>query len=150
MLPSGSACVRAMYGETQMSGDDIKNTLSGLPDKEQEQRTGKQKIWIDKRRFQMVEMNRDNVVMERGSARVKGGPMRADGAELMKAGDYARFKVGRFTWDAYVTQVDHEFVPYQGYTTTLSFERGEGFAKRVTNENHAPYLTEQATRMGLL
>lgn len=141
--------VRPMYAETQMSGDDIRNDQSGQPAAEQEQRSKKQESWIEKRRRQMVEMNRDNVVLERGSARVQGGPMRADGAELMKAGDYARFKVGRFEWDAYVVQVDHEFVPYQGYTTTLVFERGEGFARRTAQER-SPWLTEQATRIGSL
>jgi len=138
---------RAMYGETQMSGDEIKNDQSGHPTLENEDRDTLQFDWITKRRTQMLEMTKDNVVLERGSARVKGGPMRADGTEIMKAGDYARFIVGRFTWDAYVTQIDHEFVPYQGYTTTLHFERGEGFAKRVTSPDHAPYLTEQATRL---
>ena len=139
--------VRPMYADTQMSEDTIKNANAGAPEKEHVQRDEKQLSWVEKRRKQLIETNRDNVVLERGSARVKGGPMRADGVELMKAGDYARFQVGRFTWDAYVTQIDHEFVPYQGYTTTLSFERGEGFAKRVTSPDHAPYLTEQATRL---
>lgn len=141
--------VRPMYAETQMSGDEIKNDQSDQPKAEQDARSIKQESWIEKRRRQMVEMNRDNVVLERGSARIKGGPMRDDGVEVMKAGDYARFKVGQFTWDAYVTQIDHEFVPFQGYTTTLTFERGEGFANRTAAER-SPWLTEQATRMGAL
>jgi len=143
--------VRPMYADTQLSEDTIKNANGGAQVKEHENRDEKQLSWVEKRRKQLIETNRDNVVMEQGSARIKGGPMRADGVELMKAGDYARFKVGRFTWDAYVVQIDHEFVPYQGYTTTLSFERGEGFAKRTTDENsQSPWLTEQATRIGPL
>lgn len=141
--------VRPMYAETQMSGDDLKNDQSGQPKSEQEARTPKLESWIEKRRRIMVEMNRDNVVLERGSARIKGGPMRDDGVEAMKAGDYARFKIGRFEWDAYVVQIDHEFTPFQGYTTNLIFERGEGFARRTAQER-SPWLTEQATRIGAL
>jgi len=140
--------VRPMYADTQLSEDTITNDNAGAPADANDARDKKQLSWVEKRRKQLIETNRDNVVLEQGSARVKGGPMRGDGVELMKAGDYARFKVGRFTWDAYVTQIDHEFVPYQGYTTTLSFERGEGFAKRTTDENsQSPWLTEQATRL---
>ncbi len=91
-------------------------------------------------------MNKDNVVFERGSARVKGGQMRPTGGELMKAGDYARFLMGRLTWDAYGVQVDHEFLPFSGYSQTVAFERGEGFAKRIGMESGA-WLTEQARRV---
>lgn len=139
--------VRPMYADTQMSEDTIKNTNAGKPKAELEAADAKQLSWVEKRRIQLIDTNKDNVVLERGSARIKGGPMRDGGAELMKAGDYARFQVGRFTWDAYVVQIDHEFVPFQGYTTTLSFERGEGFANRTAAER-SPWLTEQATRMG--
>jgi hypothetical protein len=142
--------VRPMYADTQLAEDTIKNTNAGAPTEPQEKRDEKQLSWVEKRRLQLIETYKDSVVLERGSARIKGGPMRADGKEAMKAGDYARFQVGRYTWDAYVVQIDHEFVPYQGYTTNLVLERGEGFAKRVTGNNGSPWLTEQATRMGAL
>jgi hypothetical protein len=141
--------VRPMYADTQMSGDEITNDQSGKPAAELKASGDRQEAWIEKRRRQLVEMNRDNVVLERGSATVKGGLMRDDGVELMKAGDYARFQMGQSQWDAYVVQVDHEFVPYQGYTQTLSFERGEGFAERAQS-NRSPWLTEQATKMGVV
>lgn len=141
--------LRPMYADTQMSGTTVKNEQSGPPKKELEDRGKLQYSWVETRQRELVELNRDNVVLERGSARVKGGLMRPDGSELMKAGDYARFQIGRIQWDAYVTQIDHEFTPYQGYVQTLVFERGEGFAKR-TQANGSPWLTEQATRMGLI
>lgn len=136
--------VRPMYAETQMSGDDIKNDQSGQPQDKQDDRNKKQESWIEKRRRLMIEMNKDNVVFERGSMRIKGGLMRPGGAEAMKAGDYIRVHMGRLVWDAYVVQIDHDFVPYQGYTTTLIFERGEGFARR-TALNGAPWIAEQAS-----
>lgn len=137
--------VRAMYAETQQSGDEIKNVTAGLPDAENEERGKLQEAWIDKRRRQMVEMNRDNVVFERGSMRIKGGPMRSTGGESMKAGDYVTVIMGRIVSSAYVTQIDHEFMPFQSYTTTLTFERGEGFVERIAGDASSPWLAEQAS-----
>jgi len=141
--------IRPMYAETQQGGDKITNMQSGLPEKEQDQRSTAQESWIERRRRHMMEMNRDNVVFERGSAKVRGGIMRPDGKECMKAGDYARFITGNMSWDAYVVQIDHEFVPYQGYTSTLMFERGEGFVDRISmgDDSSSPWLVEQARRI---
>lgn len=142
---------RPLYAETQQGGDGITNMTSGLPGKENEDRGKLQEAWIDKRRRLMVEMNKDNVVLERGSASIKGGPTRSDG-EAMKPGDYARFKTGNIEFLAYVTQIDDEFMPFQAYTTTLSYERGEGFVTRARMEGGAasPWLAEQASVRGLV
>jgi hypothetical protein len=142
--------VRPMYAETQQGDDGIANMGSGQNEGEQNARSTKQEAWLDRRRRHMVEMNRDNVVLERGGATVKGGIMRPDGKEMMKAGDYGRFKQGRLTWDAYIVQIDDEFIPFQGYTATLTLERGEGFAKRTSEDVGmvSPWLTEQARRAG--
>lgn len=142
--------VRAMYAETQQGEDSITNYGSGESESAHEARGAKQEAWIDRRRRHMLEMNRDNVVLERGNALVKGGMMRPDGKEVMKAGDYARFKTGLATWDAYVVQIDHEFIPFQSFTSSLTLERGEGFAKRTSEDAGAvsPWLNEQARRAG--
>ena len=138
---------RAMYAETQHGDDEIYNHTSGLAAKGLSSRDSNQLDWIARRRLQMVEMNKDNVVLERGSARIKGGPMRTDGRGCMKAGDYALFQFGNVISEAYVTQIVDEFLPFQSYTTTLSFERGTGFARRAQMESgkQSPWLSEQAT-----
>lgn len=140
--------VRPMYAETQQGGDNTTSMTSGLDEKEQEKRSKDTESWIEKRRRLMVEMNRDNVVLERGTARVKGGLMRPDGQEAMKAGDYAKFRTGDLEWNAYVVSITDEFVPYQGYTSTLTFERGEGFVVRTGMEGgmFSPWLSEQVRR----
>ena len=139
--------VRLMRADTQQGDDALVNLTTGLKKETQEKRSTKQEAWIDKRRRLMMEMNKDNVVFERGTARIKGGPMRGDGVESMKAGDYALFQMGRMEFEAYVVQIDHEFVPMQRYTTTLHFERGTGFVERSTTvETASPWLYEQATR----
>lgn len=140
--------VRPMYGSTQQGDDQITNMTSGQDEATQEKRQGQQEAWIDKRRRLMIEMNRDNVVFERGSARVKGGPMRANGTELMRAGDYALLKFGRLEFEAYAVQIEHEFLPLQSYTTTIVFERSTGFVKRIEGKGggmESPWLAEQAT-----
>lgn len=143
--------VRLMQGETQQGDDALANLTSGQKEAPQENRSGKQEAWIDKRRRLMMEMNKDNVVFERGTARIKGGPMRPDGVESMKAGDYALFTFGQTRWEAYVVQVEHEFVMYQGYTTTLTLERATNFIARSSMESgsQSPWLAEQATRQGI-
>lgn len=138
---------RPMYAETQQGEDAVDNQTSGLPEPAHSIRSAHQERWIDQRRRTMMEMNRDNVVFERGTAKVKGGPERTSG-DLLKAGDYVKFKTGNMQWSAYVYQVDHEFVAYQGYTTTLHFERGAGFTLRTTmgGQSESPWLVEQARR----
>lgn len=136
--------IRALYASTQMSGDEVLSQTSGQSKESQDKRDTQQLGWVNTRRKQLMELNKDNVVLERGSARIKGGPMRDDDVTLMKPGDYAMFAVGSLAWAAYVYQIDHEFIPYQGYTTTLNFDRGEGFAERTRVDGaSSPWLVEQ-------
>ncbi len=137
--------IRAMYGETQMGDDNIVNMTTGQDEKGQEKRQGQMEEWITNRRRIMMEMNRDNVVLERGTIKMKGGPMRPDGKEPMKAGDYAKVRLGTIQFDVYIVQVSDEFIPYQGYTTEIAFERGTGFVERIKNGG-SPWLAEQAQR----
>jgi hypothetical protein len=139
--------VRPMYAETQQAEDTITNVTSGQEEADQASRSTKQEAWIDKRRRLMIEMNKDNVVFERGSAVIKGGLMRPDGIEAMKAGDYALFRQGRMEFEAYVVQIEHNFQPFQGYTSTVVFERSTGFVERVQmgGGRSSPWLAEQAT-----
>jgi hypothetical protein len=137
--------VRAKYAQTQQGEDSIENMNGGVSASQKAVRDGKQINWIDLRRKQMMDMHKDDVVMESGTARVKGLPMREDGITAMKAGDYALFSFGAIAWIAYVYQISHDFVPYQGFFTTLTFDRGTGFAERLTREGgvNSPWLSEQ-------
>ena len=139
--------VRMMEATTQQGDTDVKNMLGTSDRAELEKRGLLNEAWINRRRRLMVEMNRDNVVFESGSARVQGGIMRADGSGPMRAGDYARFKIGTTVSDAYIVSITEEFMPYHGYTAMLSLERGEGFVNRTTGGS-SPWLAEQATRGG--
>lgn len=139
--------VRTMYADSQQGEDTITNMGSNLTQQPHEARSALQQAWLDDRRRIMAEMNKDNVIYERGTAVVKGGPTRLGrGPEIIKAGDYALFIEGTVPHMAYVHQVDHEFLPFQSYTTTLQFDRGEGFAMRASMDG-SPWLAEQARRL---
>ena len=96
--------------------------------------------WIDKRRFELVEQNKDNIVFESGSLRIKG-------REEIKAGTYIDVVRGSMKYSFYVVQVDHEFVPFQGFFTTLSVDRGTGFIERCQDKAGviSPYFAELAS-----
>lgn len=139
--------VRKMEQDTQQGEDGIDYMGSGEKTVSQAKRGELQEAWLDRRRRQMMELNKENVVFESGSLRIKGGPMRKDGIESMKAGDYARIQMGQTISLAYIVQMDDEFIMYQGYTTTLTYERGTGFAARVDESaSYSPWLAEQARR----
>lgn len=128
---------RVMYADTQMGGDDVQTFTSGLPAGDQAKRDTSMANWINDRRRIMVELNKDNILFERGSMRVRGN-------ENIKAGMYVRLRRGSFIASYYVAQVDHDYIPFQGYFSTLTVERGTGFIERVKRGGGAdsPYLSE--------
>lgn len=140
--------LRPMYGTTQQANDDTKTLTSGLEEKAQIKRDAQFESWVDKRRRQMMDLNKDNVVFERGTVRFKGGLTRSDGKTIVKAGDYIRFKMGKITSIAYAVSVSHEFLPFRGYATSVIFERGTGFVERIQMDagSSSPWLAEQASR----
>ena len=139
--------IRAMYADTVMGPEDVDNQTSGLDEQGQEQRGNAYMDWIQKRRQVVIDNNHDNVVLEKGQLDMKGGPMRADGATALKPGDYIRVLDGLMSWSAYAVGVQDSFQPYRSYITTVQFERGTGFAERVSVAGgNSPWLKEQAYR----
>lgn len=90
--------------------------------------------WLDKRRAVLGDMNKDNAVFESGTMRIRGNERVKAGMMLTVA------RAGGQTDQYYAVSVDHEFVMYQGFFTTVQFERGTGFINRSQKEK--PYLTE--------
>lgn len=85
----------------------------------------------------MRTLHKDDVVLERGSIRMKGNEKVRPGKFL----DVRRGTNGQRTWVAYASHVDHDYVPFQGFFTTVQFERGTGFVERAKLEE-SPYLSE--------
>ncbi|EAB4417291.1 hypothetical protein D7B12_17830 [Salmonella enterica] len=139
--------IRALYADTVMGPEGLNNMTSGLDEQAQEKRGSEYMDWINARRSALIANNHDNVVLEKGQLEIKGGPMRADFSEAMKAGDQIKVLDGLLAWEAYCTSIQDTFQPYRSYRTTLQFERGTGFATRVSEyAGNSPWLKEQAYR----
>lgn len=91
--------------------------------------------WLDNRRTILGDTNKDNALFESGTMRVRGD-------EKIKAGMFLNVdrSDGR-TDQYYAVSVDHDFVPFQGFFTTVQFERGTGFISRAKAEI-SPYFKE--------
>lgn len=96
--------------------------------------------WLTKRRLQVMNQNKDNIVLEHGTISIRG-------REDIKAGMYVNLTRGTMTSSYYVVSVSHQFIPFQGFTTTLGVERGTAFVNRILREGgkESPYLSELAT-----
>lgn len=130
--------VRAMYGETQTGANSVITGNSGQKEAEENKRLNEMGGWVTKRRKIMVEQNKDNIVLERGSIRMFGNPK-------IRAGTYIRLKRGAFSALYYVVQVDHSYVPFNGFVSTLTVERGTGFVERIKMESgkQSPWIAER-------
>jgi hypothetical protein len=132
--------VRLMDTETQMGGEDVTSFNSGQDKDTIATRDVSMSNWVNDRRRILVEQNRDNVVLEQGSMRIRGRPD-------IRAGSYVNLKRGTFSAEYYVPQVSHEYMPMQGFFSTVSLERGTGFVERAKRDGGAstPYLAEMAS-----
>ena len=131
---------RRLQEATQQGGREESNSGNGTQAGSQRESDQAAAIaWLNTRRKQLADMNRDNVVLESGTMRLKGN-------EKVKAGVYLRYKHGSMESDYYVTSVTHEFVPFAPFVTTVQVDRGTGFADRVKRGRGpvSPYFSEMA------
>lgn len=128
--------IRLMRVSTQQGGSDMTTHNTGGKAAGVEAMEKSFAGWADGRRRVLVESNRDNVLMESGSIRMRG-------REDLKPGRYLRITRGDFVATYYVNQVDHEFVPFVGFFTNVAVSRGTGFVRRITRGG-SPYLSELA------
>jgi hypothetical protein len=129
---------RKMWEQTNQGGDAETNngngTQAGAPRLENENSLAS---WINQRRIDLIAQNKDNIVFETGTMRLKGN-------EAIKAGTYIQYKPGNVPAFYYVVSVEHDFAPFGSYFTTVQFERGTGFIGRVQQDagSASPYLAE--------
>lgn len=128
---------RLMKLSTHLGGAEIKNVKSGLQQADHEERDASLASWMQNRREFLVAQNRDNSILERGVLRMRGD-------ERIRVGNYINLHRGNFSALYYVTDVAHEMLPYRGFYTSVTFERGLGFANRIKLNGGAssPYLAE--------
>uniref|UniRef100_A0AAU6W215 Virion structural protein n=1 Tax=Pseudomonas phage Touem01 TaxID=3138548 RepID=A0AAU6W215_9VIRU len=130
---------RLMWLNTNLGGPKITNVKSGLSEQEHEQRDTNLFDWLKNRRKFLVAQNKDNSILESGTMRIKGN-------ERIRAGNYIRLRRGTFVAIYYVVAVSHQLLPFRGFYTTLTLERGLGFANRIKMADgvDSPYLSELA------
>ncbi len=139
--------VRLMSGNSVMGYPELESMSSGFPKKDQEARGGLMTKWLAYRRNVMILNNRDNAVLEKGTIEMAGGVYSSEVSRLLRAGDYIQVLDGGMTWNAYVTQLQETFSPFKQFYATIQFERGTGFAERVSSASgNSPYLKEMTTR----
>ena len=125
-------CDPAFYGFRKMEvttalGPEDASYSDALTKDQRRAETGNLSAWIDRRREVLAKMNRDNVLFEQGTLRLRGN-------EAIKAGVYLRILRGptdAVESECYATSVTHDFLPFGSFTTTVTFERGTGFIARA-------------------
>lgn len=63
-------------------------------------------------------------MLEAGTARITGN-------ENIRAGQHIDLGHGALAAPYCIATVSHDYIPFQGFFTTLSLERGQGFARRI-------------------
>lgn len=135
--------IRKMHEVTQQGDATAKHHGNGLKEADLKREMSLSVDWQTKRRVQLVEMNKDNVVFEAGSITCRG-------REEIKAGMYFNLTRGTVKSEGYIVGVDHDFVPFSHFSTTFQFQRGTGFAERAKRERgkEAPYYSEMVIKNG--
>lgn len=131
--------LRPMLTATQMGESRTFNTgqaATGQAAREQEIVR-----WLDERRRILGRTNRDNVLLEAGTARIAGN-------ENIRAGQHIDLGEGALGAPYYVAGVAHDYLPFRGFFTTLTLERGQGFARRIQADG-SPWLTEMGGGAGV-
>ena len=119
-----------LYGDRQMTAEvatwpvDALNGDSGQPATTIQDDQSFYQSWLRDRRSVLANQNKDNVIFESGTLRMRG---RSD----VRAGTYLRITRAGVRFIVYAVRVDHEFIPFVGFTTTVQFDRGTGFAERI-------------------
>jgi hypothetical protein len=98
--------------------------------------------WITQRRVDLYNQNKDNILFESGSFRLKGN-------ETIRAGTYLQYANGDMLSEYYVVSVEHDYAPFGSYFTTVQYERGTGFINRIQRNagRDSPYLAELASEL---
>ena len=123
--------LRFMEADTQMGGADSLGRVDGQAAEVVTEGQRKSRLWIDQRRAQLMAMNRDNIVFESGSITLRGQATLRPGMFLSVQHGLSGAGLKPFVWECYVVAVQHRVVPFQGYVTVATFERGTMFAERI-------------------
>jgi hypothetical protein len=128
--------IRKMEVQTQL-GDPDYSQSDAVPADDQPDQVTALSAWLDKRRKILADANKDNVLFEAGTMSVRGN-------EKLKAGMQLLLKRGSGKVTGYyIVKVEHDFQPFQGFTSSLTLERGTNFIVRSQAEKPV-YFSEMS------
>ena len=116
--------LRKMDVESRLLPESIGALPAQLPPERRDQAVSDGIQWHIARARLIRDMNRDNSVLEEGSATVQG-------SEKIKPGRFLRLTRGDLVAEAYIPRVTHNIAPLDGWTCTIALERGMGFLERL-------------------
>lgn len=118
--------LRPMQVETAQGGDDVTTLTSGQDAARQSARSDSMVSWLVGRRAGLAAQNKDNVLLESGTARIRAN-------EDVRPGCFVELWQGDVSSVFYCSAVDFDYQFGVGMFMTLKLERGDGFVKRVAN-----------------
>lgn len=116
--------LRKMEAQSNLLPESIGSLPAQLPAAEAQRASADIVQWHIQRARHLRDMNRDNSVLEEGSATVQG-------SELIKPGRFLRLTRGDLVAEFYVPKVTHNIAPLDGWTTQIALARGTGFLERI-------------------
>ncbi len=126
---------KIMQNETHLYSSGAPGQIpTMLPQDQQQSANGDYLAWNIQRTEQLQAMNRDNSLLEEGSAALNG-------RETLVIGTYLAITRGKLTASFYMNQVAHTISPFHSWTTTVGLERGMGFYDR-NKAGNIPFFAE--------
>lgn len=126
--------LRKMDSESRLLPETIGALPAQLPAAEAQRAASGIVQWHIERARHLRDMNRDNSVLEEGSATVQG-------SETVKPGRFLRLTRGDLVAEAYVPRITHNISPLDGWTTNIMLIRGMGFLERLRMDG-SPFWKE--------
>ncbi|MFM0385883.1 hypothetical protein [Paraburkholderia dipogonis] len=132
--------LRPMQVQTNQGGNDVTTLTSGQDAATQSARSDSMVNWIVGRRAGLAAQNRDNVLFESGTARIRAN-------EDVRPGCFVELWQGDVSTVAYCSRVDFDFVFGVGMFQTLTLERGDGFIQRMANSGQGTTTSRYYSEM---
>lgn len=121
--------LRKISAQSNMDSEHNAVKVTNLKTDDKKKHANNTNDWLGARRDTLKDMNKDNVVFEKGSMKLRGD-------ERLKPGKYLELERGNLQAEYYIKNVNHTFVVLGAYTTDIEFIRGTGFIERLKTPNY--------------
>ncbi|MGT2471670.1 hypothetical protein [Paraburkholderia terrae] len=132
--------LRCMQVETAQGGDEVTTMTSGQDAERQSARSSSMMNWLVGRRAGLAAQNRDNVLFESGTARIRAN-------ENVRPGCFVELWQGDVSTVFYCPKVAFEYQFGVGMFQVLTLERGDGFIQRMANGGQGTSTTRYYAEM---